>query len=68
MNFADCQLTNARFPHYDWSEWQDDARKIFQSFRSPASEELILDKNYFVELVLPNSVIRKMTSSEMDVY
>jgi haloalkane dehalogenase len=54
--------------HYDWSDWPQDARKIFQGFRSPAGEELILDKNYFIELVLPNSVIRELTPSEMDVY
>ena len=54
--------------HYDWSDWPDDARKIFQGFRSPAGEKLILEKNYFIELVLPNSVIRKMTPAEMDVY
>jgi haloalkane dehalogenase len=54
--------------HYDWSDWPDDARKIFQGFRSPAGEKMVLDKNYFVELVLPASVIRKMTDIEMDVY
>jgi haloalkane dehalogenase len=54
--------------HYDWSDWPEDARRIFQGFRSPAGEEMILDKNYFVELVLPGSVMRKLTSSEMDVY
>jgi haloalkane dehalogenase len=54
--------------HYDWSDWPQDARKIFQGFRSPAGEELVLDKNYFIELVLPNSVIRELTPSEMDVY
>jgi haloalkane dehalogenase len=54
--------------HYDWSDWPEDARKIFQGFRSPAGEELILDKNYFIELVLPNSVIRELTPSEMDNY
>jgi haloalkane dehalogenase len=54
--------------HYDWSDWPDDARKIFQGFRSPAGEEMVLDKNYFVELVLPASVIRKMTDAEMDMY
>ena len=54
--------------HYDWSDWPDDARKIFQGFRSPAGEEMVLDKNYFVELVLPASVIRKMSDIEMDVY
>jgi haloalkane dehalogenase len=54
--------------HYDWSDWPEDARKIFQGFRSPAGEKLILEKNYFIELVLPNSVIRELTPSEMDVY
>jgi haloalkane dehalogenase len=54
--------------HYDWSDWPEDARKVFQGFRSPAGEEMILDKNYFIELVLPNSVIRKLTPPEMDVY
>ncbi len=54
--------------HYDWSDWPEDGRKIFKGFRAPAGEEMILDKNYFVELVLPNSVIRELTPSEMDVY
>jgi haloalkane dehalogenase len=54
--------------NYNWSDWPDDARKIFQGFRSPAGEEMVLDKNYFVELVLPASVIRKMTDAEMNVY
>ena len=54
--------------HYEWSDWPEDARKIFQGFRSPAGEKLILEKNYFVELVLPNSVIREMSPAELDVY
>jgi haloalkane dehalogenase len=54
--------------HYDWSDFSEDARKIFQGFRSPAGEEMILGKNYFVELVLPNSVMRELTPYEMDVY
>jgi haloalkane dehalogenase len=54
--------------HYEWSDWPEDGRKIFQGFRSPAGEEMILDKNYFVERVLPNAVLRKLTLSEMDVY
>jgi haloalkane dehalogenase len=54
--------------HYEWRDWPEDGRKIFQGFRSPAGEEMILDKNYFIELVLPNAVMRKLTPSEMDVY
>ena len=53
---------------YDWSDWPEDARKIFQGFRSPAGEEMVLDKNYFVELVLPASILRKLTPTEMDEY
>jgi haloalkane dehalogenase len=53
---------------YDWSDWPEDASRIFQGFRSPAGEEMVLDKNYFVELVLPGSVMRKLTPAEMDVY
>jgi len=54
--------------HYKWRDWPEDGRKIFQGFRSPAGEEMILDKNYFIERVLPNAVMRKLTASEMDVY
>ena len=54
--------------HYNWSDWPENARKIFQGFRSPAGEKLILEKNYFIERVLPNSVIRELTPSEMDAY
>jgi haloalkane dehalogenase len=54
--------------HHNWGDWPEDARKIFQGFRSPAGEKLILDKNYFIELVLPNSVMRELTPAEMDVY
>lgn len=51
-----------------WSEWPDNARKVFQGFRSEAGEQMILDKNIFVERVLPGSVIRKLTPEEMAVY
>ena len=51
-----------------WSDWPDAARKVFQGFRSPAGEEMVLDKNIFVERVLPGSVIRTMSDDEMDHY
>jgi len=54
--------------HYDWRDWPDEARKIFQGFRSPAGEKMVLEKNYFVERVLPGSVLRKLTDAEMDIY
>ena len=52
----------------EWSEWPEAARGIFQGFRSEKGEDLVLTRNLFVEAVLPNSVIRKMTDEEMGHY
>lgn len=51
-----------------WDDWPDAARDIFQAFRSPAGEELILERNLFVEAVLPASILRQLTDAEMDEY
>jgi len=51
-----------------WDEWPDAATAIFQGFRSEAGEEMILEKNTFVERVLPGSVLREMSEEEMAVY
>ncbi|MGD1935353.1 MAG: haloalkane dehalogenase [Candidatus Phaeomarinobacter sp.] len=51
-----------------WEEWPDAATEIFQGFRSPAGEDMVLDKNVFVEAVLPGSVLRGLTEEEMAVY
>ena len=51
-----------------WDEWPAAARGIFEGFRSPAGEAMVLDKNLFVEAVLPGSVIRTMAPQEMDEY
>ena len=51
-----------------WDDWPPAARKIFEGFRSPAGEAMVLDKNLFVEAVLPGSVIRPLTATEMDEY
>jgi haloalkane dehalogenase len=51
-----------------WDEWPDAARKIFQALRSPAGEEMVLQKNVFVERILPLSVLRGLTEAEMAVY
>jgi len=51
-----------------WDDWPDAATQVFQGFRSPAGESMVLEKNVFVERVLPGSVIRKMTAEEMTVY
>ena len=51
-----------------WDAWPEAARGVFQGFRSPAGEGMVLAKNVFVERVLPGSVLRKMTEEEMAVY
>jgi haloalkane dehalogenase len=51
-----------------WDEWPESARKIFQLMRSPAGEELVLQKNVFVERILPASIQRKLTDAEMETY
>ena len=51
-----------------WETFPEAARKVFQGFRSPAGEELVLQNNVFVERVLPGSVLRGLTEEEMAVY
>jgi haloalkane dehalogenase len=51
-----------------WPEWPDNARSIFQGMRSPAGEAIILEKNVFVERILPGSVLRGLGEDEMRVY
>ncbi|WP_326635064.1 haloalkane dehalogenase [Streptosporangium sp. NBC_01755] len=51
-----------------WDDWPENARRVFQGFRSPAGEEMVLEKNTFVERVLPASVIRSLTEAEMNEY
>lgn len=51
-----------------WEEWPEAARGIFQAMRSPAGEDLVLQRNVFVERILPASVLRGLTAEEMAVY
>lgn len=51
-----------------WDEWPEAAKAVFQGFRSEAGEAMVLDKNMFVERVLPGSVLRDLTEDEMNVY
>jgi haloalkane dehalogenase len=51
-----------------WAEWPQPIQQLFQGFRSPAGESMVLDKNVFVERVLPGSVLRGLSETEMAVY
>ena len=48
-------------PLPSWDDWPEKARGIFQGFRSPKGEELVLQRNLFIEGVLPNAILRKLT-------
>ena len=51
-----------------WSEWPAPARDFFRALRSPAGEAMILERNLFVERILPASVIRGLGEAEMAAY
>jgi haloalkane dehalogenase len=51
-----------------WDDWPEAARSIFQAIRSPAGEEIILQKNVFIERILPASILRKLSDEEMNRY
>ena len=51
-----------------WDEWPEAARQVFQGFRSEAGESMVLERNIFVERVLPGSTIRGVSDEAMEVY
>ncbi len=51
-----------------WDDWPEAARDIFRAMRSPAGESIVLQKNVFVERILPASIIRALSDEEMAEY
>lgn len=51
-----------------WEEWPDDATDAFRAMRSEEGEQMVLENNFFVEVVLPGSILRDLNEEEMDVY
>jgi haloalkane dehalogenase len=51
-----------------WADWPEAAAGVFRGFRSEAGESMVLDKNLFIERVLPGSIIRSLTDEEMAEY
>ena len=51
-----------------WDDWPENARKVFQGFRSENGENMVLDKNIFVERVLPGSIIRDLDDAAKAEY
>lgn len=51
-----------------WDDWPDEARGIFRAMRSDAGEEIVLEKNVFVERILPASVLEPLSEETMSIY
>jgi haloalkane dehalogenase len=51
-----------------WDDWPPPVRQVFEAFRSPAGEKMVLEQNVFVEQILPGAVLRKLSAEEMAVY
>ncbi len=51
-----------------WTDWPESGVGIFKGFRSDKGEDLILNRNMFIEGVLPSSIIRTLSETEMDAY
>lgn len=51
-----------------WNDFPEAARGVFQGFRSPAGESMVLERNIFVERVLPGSILRELNDEEMAEY
>ncbi|MCH7578301.1 MAG: haloalkane dehalogenase [Chloroflexi bacterium] len=52
-----------------WDEFPEEARQMFQAFRTPeVGENMLINQNMFVEAVLPVSILRKLTDEEMNRY
>ncbi len=52
----------------NWDEWPAPIQELFRGFRSAAGETMVLEKNVFVERVLPGSILRTLSDAEMAIY
>jgi haloalkane dehalogenase len=52
-------------PFLSWDEWPEATRAFFKAQRSPEGEDLILQKNLFIEYLLP---LRHISPEAMEVY
>lgn len=51
-----------------WSDFPAGRDEIFRALRSEDGERLVLDENFFVETVLPRSILRSLSGEEMQAY
>ena len=65
---AICYMEALVRPFAGWQDWDPGAASLFQAIRSSAGEKLILEKNVFIERILPGSILRDLSPAQMDEY
>jgi haloalkane dehalogenase len=61
-------FTEAVVTPMNWSDWPADARKIFRTMRGDDGETVVLEKNAFVERILPASTLRGLSAEAHERY
>jgi len=51
-----------------WEDFPNGRDAMFRDLRSEQGEHMVLDENFFVEVVIPKSIIRKLSDEEMTAY
>jgi haloalkane dehalogenase len=61
-------FTEAIVSPMTWADWPADARRIFRTMRGDDGETVVLEKNVFVERILPASTLRGLTPEAHERY
>lgn len=51
-----------------WADFPPPREQIFRSLRSESGTRMIMEDNFFIETVLPKSVLRALSDEEMEAY
>jgi len=52
----------------NWSDFPSGRDAMFRAMRSSEGEHMILDENFFIEVVMPKSIERALDEAEMEAY
>lgn len=63
--FADAMFT----PIASWDQFTQQQKELFQAFRSPETGwDMVVNKNMFMDMVIPGGIVRKLSQEETDRY
>jgi len=51
-----------------WADFPDGRDRVFRALRSPDGERMIFEDNFFIETVLPKSIMRRLSDEEFAMY